>query len=221
MELKVAAFRELRPFVAMTPAGLSRTIFEERVAARLGVELPDVQRELAAPAREPGRAHARAAAPAPAGRPGRVKVLLASPAVDALGLLALWPADLGPAAEDENLLGVLPAGPVSEVARGLLAGDLDCPQALSRLEGALDAASLARVRQLAGPAAPRKERAERELRRSVVKAKIEAREQEHERLSAAVARAGSPAPEELVKEQLELAARLRDLRKRLAGLERP
>jgi hypothetical protein len=148
-------------------------------------------------------------------------VLLASPAVDALGLLAAWPADLGPAAEDENLLGVLPPGPVADAARGLLSGELDGRAALGRLEGALDAASLARVRQLAGPAAPRKDLAERELRRSVVKARIADREQEHERLSAAVARAGTPAPEELVKQQLELATRLRDLRKRLAGLERP
>jgi uncharacterized membrane protein YccC len=141
--------------------------------------------------------------------------------VDALGLLAVWPAELGPVAEDEDLLGVLPAGPVADAARGLLSGELDAKGALARLEGALDAASLARVRQLAGPAAPRKEQAERELRRAVVMARIAEREQEHDRLSAAVARAGSPAPEELVKQQLELATRLRDLRRRLAGLERP
>jgi uncharacterized membrane protein YccC len=110
---------------------------------------------------------------------------------------------------------------VADAARGLLAGELDARAVLGRLEGALDAASLARVRQLVGPAAPRKDLAERDFRRAVVLAKIAERELEHERLSAAVARAGSPAPEELVRQQLELATRLRDLRRRLAGLERP
>jgi DNA primase len=221
MEAKVAAFRELRPTVALAPAGLARTVFEERIAKRLGVDLAALQRELESPAPARGRPQPRPPAGLAPARTGRFRVLLASPAVDALGLLAAWPADLGPAAEDENLLGVLPPGPVADAARGLLSGELNGRAALGRLEGALDAASLARVRQLAGPAAPRKDLAERELRRSVVKARIADREQEHERLSAAVARAGTPAPEELVKQQLELATRLRDLRKRLAGLERP
>jgi DNA primase len=222
MESKVAAFRELRPFAGLAPAGLARTIFEERIAKRLGVDLATLQRELEAPA--PGRRRPAARPepdPAAPSRAGRVRVLLASPAVDALGLLACWPADLAAVAEEESLVAVLPPGPVADAARGLLAGEIDARVALERLEGALDAASLARVRQLAGPAAPPKGVAERELRRAVVKARIADRELEHERLSAAVARAGTPAPEELVSQQLELASRLRDLRKRLAGLERP
>jgi DNA primase len=222
MESKVAAFRELRPFVALAPPGLARTVFEERIAKRLGVDLAALQRELESPVPARGRPQPRPPpGPAAPARTGRFRMLLGSPAVDALGLLAAWPADLGPAAEEENLLGVLPPGPVADAARGLLSGELDARGVLGRLEGALDAASIARVRQLAGPAAPRKDLAERELRRSVVKARIAEREEEHERLSAAVARAGTPAPEDLVRQQLELATRLRDLRKRLAGLERP
>jgi hypothetical protein len=109
---------------------------------------------------------------------------------------------------------------VADAARGLLRGELDAAGALSRLEGALDAASLARLRNLAGPAAPRKDQAERALRRAAVRARVEGLEQEHERLLAAVTRAGSPAPEDLVTEQGRLTSRLRDLRKRLAELDR-
>jgi DNA primase len=223
MESRVAAFRELRPFARLAPAGLARTIFEERIAKRLGVDLEALQRELEAPAPARGRPAARppggpAAAP---GRASRIRLQVGSPAVDALGVLAAYPADLAAAAEDENLLGVLPPGPVAEVARALLRGDVDARGALAQLEGALDAASLSRLRQLAGPAAPRKEHADRELRRSVVRAKVEGLEGEHERLLVAVTRAGSPAPEDLVTEQGRLAERLRDLRRRLAELERP
>jgi DNA primase len=219
MEGKVAAFRELRPFLALTPGGLARTAFEERIAARLGVAPGALQAELAAPARN-GRS-ARAAGPARAARGSRVRVMLASPAVDALGILAAHP-DLAPAADDEGLVHVLPAGPVAEAGRALLSGELGAREAVERLDGVLEAAPLLRLRQIAlGPAGPGRETAERELRRAVVKARIEQQELEHERLSAAVARAGSPAPGELVKEQLELVARLRDLRRRLAGLERP
>jgi len=222
VERKVAAFRELRPFVALAQAGITRTAFEERVARRLGVDLAALQAELEAPAARPRGRPASAPATPPQTRGPRVRLLLASPAVDALGLLAAWPADLAPVAEEENLVGALPPGPVADAARALLRGELTAAGLVARLEGALDAASLSRLQLLAvGPAGPRKEAAERELRRAVLKAKIEERELEHERLSAAVARAGSPAPEELVKDQLELVARLRDLRKRLAGLDRP
>jgi DNA primase len=222
VEEKVAAFRELRPFLALAPAGLTRTAFEERTARRLGVDLAALQAELEAPAARPGRAAPRAAPERAAPRSaGRVRLLLASPAVDALGLLAAYP-DLAAAAEEENLLGLLPPGPVAEVARGLLAGELQARDVVARLEAALDQASLARLRMLAvGPAAPAREGAERELRRSLLKAKVEALEAEHEKLSAAVARTQSPPPEELVNEQLKLVARLRDLRKRLQGLDRP
>ena len=221
MESKLAAFRELKPFVALAPEGLARSVFEERIARRLDVAPAALQAELSAPARAHGRAAPR---PEPSGaRPehgARLRLLVASPAVDALGLLAGRPAELAAAADEENLVALLPAGPVAEVARELVRGELDTGAALERLAGALDAASLQRVRQLAGPAAPEAARAERELRRAAVKARVEELEREHGRLLAAVTRAGSPAPEELVNEQGRLMARLRDFRKRLAGLDR-
>jgi len=225
-EEKVAAFRELRPFVTLAPAGVARAAFEERVARRLAIDLAALQAEVERPA---ARGHGPAAAaprPATPGRPApargpKVKLHLATPAVDALGILAAYP-DLAPVAEEEDLLGLLPGGAAAEAARGLLAGALAPREAVARLEGALDAASLVRVRALAlGPAGPRKETAERELRRALVRAKVEALEAEHDRLSAAVARTSSPAPEDLVNDQLKLVARLRDMRKRLTGLERP
>jgi len=222
VERKVAAFRELRPFMALAQAGIARNAFEERVARRLGVDLAALQAELAAPQARPRGRPAPEPAPHSVRPAARVRLVgMGGPAVDALGILAVWPVDLAPVAEEENLVGALPPGPVADAARALLRGELAAPELLARLEGALDAASLSRLRQLTGPAAPRKEVAERELRRAVLKARIEEREREHERLSAAVARAGSPAPEELVKDQLELVARLRDLRKRLQGLDRP
>jgi len=223
MEAKVAAFRELKPLVALAPAGLARSVFEERIARRLGVDPAALQAELSAPERGAGRAPPRQPSAAPAQAPdraARVRLLLASPAVDALALLAGRPADLAAAAEEENLLSVLPAGPVAEVARGLLRGELTAGTALERLAGALDAASLQRMQLLTGAAAPPRERAERELRRAVVMARVEELDREHARLLAAVTRAGSPAPEELVNEQGRLMARLRDYRKRLARLER-
>jgi len=224
VERKVGAFRELRPFLALAPAGITRTAFEERVARRLGVDPAALQAELGAPARAPGRPAPRREAGSLPRRPGargpRARLLLASPAVDALGILGAYP-DLAPVAEEENLLELLPAGPVADAARGLLAGELEPRAAVERLEGALDRASLSRLRGLAlGPAAPARATAERELRRALVKAKVEVLEGEHERLHAAVARTQSPPPEELVNEQLRLLARLRDMRKRLATLER-
>ncbi|HEX8910361.1 MAG TPA: DNA primase, partial [Anaeromyxobacteraceae bacterium] len=58
MESKLAAFRELKPFLGLVPAGLARTFFEERVAKRLDVSPAALAAELdAAPA--PGEPPAR------------------------------------------------------------------------------------------------------------------------------------------------------------------
>ncbi len=225
VERKVAAFRELRPFVALAQAGIARSAFEERVARRLGVDLAALQAELEAPVARPrpGRP-ASAAAPMTMPQPqrgARLRLLLASPAVDALGLLAAWPADLAALAEEENLVGALPPGPVADAARALLRGELSAGELVARLEGALDQASLSRLRLISGAAAPRKEAAARELRRAILMARKDELERQMDRVLAAVTRAGSPAPEELATEQGVLAARMSDLQKRLAALDRP
>ena len=65
------------------------------------------------------------------------------------------------------------------------------------------------------------EAAARELRRAILMARKDELERQMDRVLAAVTRAGSPAPEELATEQGVLAARMSDLQKRLAALDRP
>jgi hypothetical protein len=61
--------------------------------------------------------------------------------------------------------------------------------------------------------------AERQLRKSCVKASIEAVVGEQDRLHAAIARAGSPVPEELLLKAQVAARRRSDLEKRLRALD--
>jgi DNA primase len=77
------------------------------------------------------------------------------------------------------------------------------------------------VRALTGPARPKPEEAERELRKATVKATIEAVRVEHERLLALVAKRGAPVPEDLAIAAQVAARRRSDLEKRLRSLERP
>jgi hypothetical protein len=139
------------------------------------------------------------------------------PAVDALGLLAAFP-DLAEVAREEHLLGLFPPGPLADVARELLESQITGEQVLARLEPVLDSTSRARVEKLLGPARPDPASAEREMRRAVLRGKVEQLESEHSRLNAEVARRGSPVPEELRAESLKTWHRLADLKKRLAAL---
>jgi len=236
MEQKLAAFKDLRPFLSLAPEGLARTMFEDRVAKRLGVELAVVAAELERP--EPSR-HRRpleptspsrgtAVAPAAASaRPAHAPVLrpphrdagilLRGPAIDAVGLLASFPA-LAAVAEEENLLGVIPPGPLADLARDLVAEAVAQAELPARLEVALDPAARRRVEQLLGPARPAADAAERELRRAIVRARIEQLDEEFRRINAAVAAKGSPVPEDLRQESQRAWARLKDLKERLRSL---
>jgi len=241
VEQKLAAVRDLEPFVRMTPEGLSRSVFEDRVARRLDLDLGALRAEME---REPGsrsgsasgtragsvsgsrsgsRSDSRSASGTRSrfgsGTASRVPVLLRGPALDALGLLAAFP-ELAEAAADEDLPRLFPEGPIAELARALIREPLPLEGVLSRLAPAADQAAVERVRGLAGPGRPRAEDAERELRRAAVEAKIEANRREQDRLLALVAKAGSPPPEDLTTEQLTLQRRRADLEKRREKLRR-
>jgi DNA primase len=227
VEAKLAAFRELKPFVTLVPEGLARTTFEQRVAARLVVDLAALVAEVERPAEPP---RGRRAGPAPVAAPPPARPALAAPprrdgrsvrlwgpAVDALGLLASFPA-LAAVAEEEDLVGVLPAGPLADLARDLLAERVGAAELPGRLEGVLDPASRRRVEGLLGPARPPADRAERELRRAVVMARIAQLDAEYDALNAAVAARGSPVPEDLRTDALRTLRRLGDLKERLRSL---
>jgi DNA primase len=149
-----------------------------------------------------------------------VRVLLPGPAADALALLAAFP-ELAPVAEEAGLPGFLPAGPLAELARALIREPLPLEESLARISGAADERTLRRVREITGPGRPDAKAAERELRKALLKAAIEAVRAEHDRLLAAVAQKGTPVPEDLaVAAQVALRKRS-DLEKRLRSLERP
>jgi DNA primase len=218
VEAKLAAVRDLAPLVRLAPEGLARTTFEERIARRLDLDLQALRDEIhgrprgAAPSAAPDR---RSRPPA-----SRVAVLLPGPAVDALGILAGHPA-LGPVGSEEDLARLFPEGPLADLVRELCHEPLPLETVLDRLGPAADARVVQRVRALSGPAAPLPEAAEREFRRAVVEAKLDAVRRELSRLLAEVARAGSPPPEDLTREQLTLQRRRLDLERRREELRRP
>ncbi len=221
LEAKVAAVRELAPLVRLAPEGLARSVFEDAIARRLELDPAALRAELSGEHR--GRPAAR---PAPAverpvrtGPGARVRLLLPGPAVDALALLVAFP-ELGAVADEENLPGVLPAGPLAELAKSLIREPLSLEEALARIAGAGDA-TLRRLREIAGVGRPRTEDAERELRKCALKAAIEGVRAEQDRLLALVARTGAPVPEDLAVEAQVAARRRSDLERRLRSMERP
>jgi DNA primase len=134
-------------------------------------------------------------------------------------VLAAYP-DLARVAEEENLPGVLPAGPLAELARALMREPIALDEALGRLVGNADDATLRRIREVAGPGRPERAQAERELRKSVVKATIEGLRAEQDRLLALVVKQGSPIPEDLAVAVQVAKRRRADLERRLGTLER-
>ena len=172
----------------------------------------------------PAQAHASPtprAAPRPwrAAPPGRVigprvRLVLPGAAADALGLLAAFP-DLAPIAEEEHLPGLLPAGPLADLARDLLREPMGLDAALARLATAVDEAALNRIRALSGPGRPEAAAAAGQLRRACIKASIEQVVAEQGRLHAEIARQGSPVPDELLVKAQVAARRRADLERRL------
>jgi DNA primase len=229
LEAKLAAVRELEPLVRLLPEGLPRSGFEDAIARRLELDGGALRAELSGERRD--RSSARPPAeqavrrppppgprPAPAG--ARVRVLLPGPAADALALLAAFP-ELAPVAEEAGLPGLLPAGPLAELARALIREPLSLEESLARISAAADERTLRRVREITGPGRPDAKAAERELRKAALKAAIEAVRAEQDRLLAAVAQKGTPVPEDLAVAAQVAARRRSDLEKRLRSLERP
>ncbi len=218
VEAKLAAVRELAPLVRLAPEGLARTTFEERIARRIELDLQALRDEI--------QGRPRTQAPGPERRPRpvapgpRASVLLPGPAVDALGLLAGHPG-LGAVAAEEDLARLFPEGPLADLVRELCRDPIPLDDLLARLGPVADARAVERVRALSGPATPRAEIAERELRRAIVEAKLEAIRREQSRLLALVARGGSPPAEDLTREQLTLQRRRQDLERRREELRRP
>src|SRR5512137_1170480 len=220
VEAKLAAVRELAPLVRLAPEGLARTTFEERIARRIELDLQALREEIQGRPRAQVQSPGAAPRPRPAPPGPRASVLLPGPAVDALGILAGHPG-LGSVAAEEDLARLFPEGPLADLVRELCRDPIPLEDLLARLGPAADARAVQRVRALAGPAAPRAEAAERELRRALVEAKLDAVRREQSRLLAQVARGGSPPPEDLTREQLILQRRRQDLEKRREELRRP
>jgi DNA primase len=242
LEAKLAAVGELAPLVRLVPEGLARSVFEDAVARRLDLDAAKLREELAGVRqvrrdepppdladdepppdhREPGgpgraeRRPLRAALPRPGAGP--VRVVLPGAAADALGLLASFP-ELAPVAEEENLPGLLPAGPLADLARDLLREPLGLEAVLARLAGAADEAALRRIRALGGPGRPEASAAGKQLRRACLRAAIEQVVAEQDRLHAQIARQGAPVPQDLLVRAQVAAARRRDLEKRFRGLD--
>ena len=214
--------RELAPLVRLAPEGLARTIFEERIARRLELDLQALrERDPGSPPRRgrPG-AGARSARPA-AARAARASVLLPGPAVDALGILAGHPG-LGPVAAEEDLARLFPEGPLADLVRDLCRDPIPLEDAAGPAR-----AGRRRPRRAAGPGPGRPGRPPRRRRRAG--APPRRRRGQASRPSGAsspaslalVARAGSPAAEDLTREQLTLQRRRQDLEKRREELRRP
>ncbi len=225
LEGKLAAVRELEPFLRMMPEGLARSVFEDAVARRMDLDPGALKAELTvdrrmariAPAHGQGRpAPVRSSAPRGL---GRVRVVLPGPAADALGILLAFP-DLAPAAEEEGLASLLPPGPLADLARDVCRSPLAPEDALARVEAGADAATVRRIRAWSGPGRPPADAADRELRRAIVKTSIEQVRLEQERL-VTQAKAGGPGPAELSAAAQAAMRRRADLERRLRSLERP
>jgi DNA primase len=228
LEHKLAAVRELRPFVRIMPEGLARSVFEDAIAKKLDLDLAALREELSAERPRAGavaprgpvaRNPAAPAAPVPERtapprrpRPRVQKLLLPGPAADALALLAVFPS-LAEAAAELSLAEALPPGPLAELALALTRGELPAEEALARLEAVADDVTVGRARSQP------QEQAEREFRKSLLKAKIDRLYEQLEAIGRETVRAGTAAAAGRAEEYQRLDRIRRDLEKRLRATE--
>ena len=185
LEAKLAAVRELRPFVRLMPEGLARSRLRGR-GSRSGStsisrrSVAELERRAAEP-RAPPPAPAPAAVPAPTGPPVRAAPRRrrgdvrapAGPGGRRPRAARRVPRQLAAIAEEENLPALLPAGPLADLARDLVARRRAARGRRSRASRRAPTTHARRSpRELAGARAGRRaERAERELRKAAVKAR--------------------------------------------------
>jgi DNA primase len=227
LEGKLAAVRELTPFLRMMPEGLARSVFEDAVARRLDLDPGALRAELATDRRPNRMPPTRDAATPEAPRPtppraaaNRVRLVLPGPAADALGLLLAFP-ELGPVAEEEGLAQLLPPGPLSELARDLARGPVALEEALARVAAGADAVTARKLRDWAGVARPRPDNAQREFRKAILKTRIERADTEYDHLIQLAGKSASKVPEDLSLAAQRAIRRREDLKKQLLELERP
>jgi DNA primase len=219
LEAKLAAVRDLAPTVKLAPEGLARTTFEDAIARRLDLDAEALRAEISG--ERPRRRELEAPSRAPERRSGsQLKVVLAGPAADALGLLAAFP-DLAVAAAEEGLPRLLAAEPLAEIAAELIRSHPGTDPAVERIAEVAGEATLRRIRDLCGPLRPRTaQEAERELRRAAIKASIGKVVAEQDEVARLTAQGSSPVPEELRKRGETAFRRRADLEKRLRSLEK-
>jgi DNA primase len=224
LEQKLEAVRTLQPFVAAIEDQLARSIFIERIARELDVnedrlwEVLEPRRAAVAPVAPSARGAVRPRVPIAASG-ARERVRLATPAIDALALLATYADALGATAEGENFALLLPEGVLADMARSLYGGPKPPAELLALARSVLDAASFTRFEALMGPASPGRDAADREFLKATVKARLLRLDGEMDKTSGLIARAGTPAPEDLTTRQLRQLNQRRDLEKRLRSLE--
>ncbi len=229
LEGKLAAVRELEPFVRMMPEGLARSVFEEAVARRLDLDPAALKAELAAdrrtdrlqtPPREPARTAAPPRPPPPrTGVGGRVPILPPGPPADALGILLAIP-ELGPLAEEQGLAQLLPPGPLADLARDFARGQVSQEDALVRLDAIVDERTARWLRNWVGPGRPKRENAEREFLKALLKMQVERAEADYERLIKAAEKSASKVPDDLSTAVLTAMRKREDLKKRLLAVEK-
>ena len=211
-EQRVRAFGQLRPLLDAVPDGMSKSVFEERVAKRIDLNLAALSDEL-------GTARPMVARPGPRAAPVQTHVRVVahgSKALDALGLLASFPV-LAEVALEEHFLDLYTGLPLEPIARHLVNRTLEGDQVIERLEPLLPVGALNRVKKLLAEARPEPEAAEREFRKAMVESKIEQLGQEIDRLNAEVVLAGRPIPDDLLGAMLVATRRRADLEKRRDG----
>jgi DNA primase len=222
LESKLAAVRDLAPFVKLMPEGLPRTTFEDAVAKRLDLDAAALRAEISGERpvrREPSGPQApQAYTPRRPAAP--MKMILPGPAADALGLLAAFP-DLAGAAAEEGLPWLLPAEPLAALATEFIRSHPGTDPAVERIAEVAEEATVRRIRDLCGPLRPRTaEEAEREFRRAAVKAAIAKAVVEQDEVARLTALGSSPVPEALRLRGETSFRRRADLEKRLRSLEK-
>jgi DNA primase len=220
LESKLAAVRELHPFVRMMPEGLARSVFEDAIAKRLDLDVAALHGEISGerPHRAPDRPPPASPMPsrsslATVRMPTRVPVPSA-PWPRALGLLVTFESARDLVAHSD-MFDVLPPGEFAELARKLLRGAP--PDEIAEvLLPKLERSTAEWVRQLS--ATTTSEEAHKELTKLLAHARIPRIQARLDEIAKDAARGTLPA--NIADEFGRLTRQLRDQHRMLTELER-